>query len=367
MRRFIDSSKVSVVTVTSGFSRELDVEQESGILSFFKSEVKKQKLNYVNVGTGIIIDNYGHVVTRSSIVLGADYHTVSLASGREIDAQFVGHDPETGISVLKLIAEMEFKPASLASSDEISAGSGTVMIGNSLGVFPSIFLGTVNGVMADGMIQVSINLNPGSNGSPIYDFNGQVIGLVVGRLSVAQNLSQPYSAFHYNEPTLAYPVRWIARIAEDIIQYGKVRKGWLGVVGYHDGSKPTIREIKENSPAEDAGLVEGDVIVRYSQRDVNSISELMRLVEWTPPGNRVSIEFLRGEQLIQKEIEIGEKKVQAARPVAATRLSRFSGASERNTAPADVRDLIKKNRSLELRIDYLEKEVGKLKELLEAK
>jgi S1-C subfamily serine protease len=368
IRRFIDSSKVSVVTVTSRFSREVNVEQESGILSFFKSSVKKQPLSYINVGTGIIIDGQGHVVTRSSIVLGAEYNSVTTADGRELEAEFVGYDPETGFSVLKLAGNGGFKPANLGAAMENSPGSTTIMIGNSLGVFPSIFLGTVNGVMQDGMIQVSVNLNPGGNGSPIYDLQGNVIGLVAGRLNVQQNFSPSSTGFHYNEPTLAYPIKWIKRVADDIIAHGHVRKGWLGVVGYYDGSRPKVREIKEDSPAQQAGLVKGDVIVKYSSQNITDISDLVRLVETTSPGKRVAIEFLRGDQVFQKEIEIGEKTMAREELPTLDRLGRTRvQPSEQETNQTDFRGLMERNRVLEIRINYLEKEIEKLKSLLKSK
>ncbi|MCG8606507.1 trypsin-like peptidase domain-containing protein, partial [bacterium] len=368
IRRFIDSSQVSVVTVTSRFSQEVDVEQESGILSFFKSSVKKQPLSYINVGTGIIIDDQGHVVTRSSVVLGSEYNSVTTADGRELEAEFIGYDPETGFSVLKLAGDGGFKPASLAAAVEIIPGSTTIMIGNSLGVFPSIFLGTVNGVMQDGMIQLSVNLNPGGNGSPIYDLKGNVIGLVAGRLNVQQNFTATSTGFHYNEPTLAYPIKWIKRVADDLIAYGHIRKGWLGVVGYYDGNRPKVREIKVDSPAEQAGLVKGDIIVKYSSHAITNISELVHLVETTRPGMRVAIEFLRGDQVLQKEIEIGEKSIAS---VILPALDRSAGiqrpSDEQETNQTDFRSLIERNRVLEIRINYLEKEIEKLKSLLKSK
>ena len=369
IKQLIDSSKVSVVTVTSRFSHDIYVEKESGILSFFKTEFEKQELTYVNVGTGIVVDASGHILTRSSIVLGADSNTITLTDGTEIPVDFVGHHESSGFAVLKRSDSGDLRPAHFGNSDAVVPGSGIVMIGNSLGVLPSVAIGAVNVIMSDGTMQISANLNPGNNGSPILNFQGEVIGLVAGRLNVEENLPQYYSGLHYNESTLAYPINWIKRIADEIIQFGYVRKGWLGVVGYRDGKKPKIKEIKKNSPAHQAGLIEGDIILSYSSTVINNIAELAHLVESTRPGNRVPVEFMRADQVLRKEIEIGEKAVPKrsyAQDFRTRSGARIDGIG--NPLPQQrIGDLLERNHLLELRINYLESELEKLKSLIESK
>ena len=97
--KLIDSSKTSVVTVASRFSHEVSLETESGILSFFKTEAPKQSLSSINIGSGIVFDEAGHILTRSSIVAGAESNLITFSNGTEAPAIFVGHDPETGFAV----------------------------------------------------------------------------------------------------------------------------------------------------------------------------------------------------------------------------------------------------------------------------
>ncbi len=369
IHKLIDSSKVSVVTIASRFSQEIYVKKESGILSFFKNEVQKQALSYINIGTGIILDKSGHILTRSSIVWGAESNTVTLANGKEVSADFIGHDPETGFAVIKQSGNENLKPAKLGKMDEINPGSLIVMIGNSLGVFPSIDFGVINGIRNDGIIQISANLIPGNNGSPIFNFSGEVVGLVAGRLNVQNNLPTLINDHQYTETTLAYPINWIKRIAEDIIEFGHIRKGWLGVVGSYDGHQPKIRQIKENSPAKKAGLIEGDVIVKYSNRAVKDMTELVHLVEMTTPGQIVTIEFNRVGQMLQTEIEIGEKIVKNAPDFEYKRTGQIdntmignSGLSVTQQSPTNS---FERNQFFLMRINYLEKEIAKLKEMIE--
>ncbi|MFQ5770615.1 MAG: S1C family serine protease [bacterium] len=367
--KLIDSSKVSVVTVASRFSQEVYIEKESGILSFFKTEVQKQAISYVNIGSGIILDDSGHILTRSSIVWGAESNIVTIANGKELSAEFVGHDPETGFAVIKQIDDENLKPAKLGNFDGITPGSLIVMIGNSLGVFPSIDFGVINGIRDDGMIQISTNLNPGNNGSPIFNLSGEVIGLVAGRLNVQHSMFEPVQGYNYTETTLAYPIDWIKKIAQDIIQFGYVRRGWLGVVGYHDTGKPKIRKIKENSPAQQAGLNEGDIIVKYSNIEVKSISELVHLVEYTPPGQTVAIEFNRSGEMLRAEIAIGERSIQNTYDLGFIPNNPTRNILLDKTSTSTIRgypaDLIERNKFLEMRINDLEKELNKLKKMIE--
>lgn len=356
--KLIDSSKTSVVTVASRFSHEISPETESGILSFFKAEAPKQSLSYINIGSGIVFDEAGHILTRSSIVAGAESNLVTFSNGLEAPAIFVGHDPETGFAVLKVQTEY-LTPARLGDSNNIMPGAWNLMIGNSLGVYPSVVFGSINGFRNDGMIQISANLNPGNNGSPILNTKGEVIGLVAGQMSPRQSLTDSFSDNDFRATILAYPINWIKKIAEDIIQYGYVRHGWLGVIGEPEGWKAKIKEIKKNSPAQQAGLVEGDVVVRFSGKMVNSISELARLVRYTPPGQTVPVEYLRGEQTMYSNIKIGEwqihdKKAEPGLP---------AEKPEENLILTDQ----EQNHWILSKISELEKELKQLKKLIETR
>lgn len=363
----IEATKQSVVTVTSNFSHEVSVEKESGIFSFFKSEIQKKALSYINIGSGVIYDEAGYILTRSSIVLGADANTITFADGAQTPAQFVGHDPETGLAVLRVEAD-SLVPARMAKSDDLVVGSWSFMIGNSLGVYPSITFGSVNGLRKDGMIQLSAQVNPGNNGSPIINMDGEVVGLVAGQLKPSGQVSDFFTN-EYQTPTLAYPINWVKRIADDIIQYGYVRKGWLGVVGYRDG-QPKISEIRQGSPAQKAGLTVGDMITKFASQEVRSISELARLVEYTSPGTTVSLEYVRDNEARTIQIKVGKKtpadsNMTSANSVAARQPALNSSSIHIQPGNANLQ-LLQQNELLEKRVRALEQELAKLRKAIEA-
>lgn len=365
----IDSSKVSVVTVASKISQEVYVEKDNSILSFFKTEVEKKAVTYINIGSGIIFNDEGHIITRSSIVWGSESNTVTLSNGKEYPAKFVGHDPETGFAIIKIAGD-DLKPAYFGNSDFIAPGSWIVMIGNSFGVFPSIVFGSINGLRNDGIIQISANLDPGNNGSPIFNTKGEVIGVVVARLNTYQGVPESLGGYNFSQTILAYPINWIKRIAQDIIQYGHVRKGWLGVVGYHDGMKLKIRKVNDNSPAHKAGLTVGDVIVKYSGKEINNITELAHLVEYTIPGETVTLDYRRAGKLFNVDITIGEKSVEGDSVSVDFRKFPISSTIINKTVKPQPQNYpinwIERNQRLEKRIVKLEKEIEKLKRMIES-
>ena len=363
----VKSASQSVVTVTAHFSEEVVVETDRGVLSLFGSEKETRALSYVNVGSGVILNEQGHVITRSSVVWGAGHSTVRFADGAEVEAAFVGRDVETGLAVLK-IDSSAVVPANFADSDELEVGMLNFVLGNAMGVFPAITFGAVNGMRPDGMIQLSANLHPGTNGSPVINFHGEVIGLVAGQLSTFDAVSG-YRHDILTQPTLVYPINWVRHVADDIAQYGYVRKGWLGVVGYHDGARPKISQIKKDSPAEHGGLTKGDVILRFSYQEVNSIAQLAHLVERTPPGQTVALEYLRDGVVTSTQVKLAEKDNGARTaednggPQAPSSAPVY--AMPMQDSPDAVFRLLQKNEVLEQRVSQLEKELLRIGKLLE--
>ena len=130
---------------------------------------------------------------------------VTFSNGVESPAIFVGHDPETGFAVLKTQIEYLI-PARLGDSNNIVPGAWNLMIGNSLGVYPSVVFGSINGIRNDGMIQISANLNPGNNGSPILNTKGEVVGLVAGQMNPRESLTNSFLDYDFHATILAYPM-----------------------------------------------------------------------------------------------------------------------------------------------------------------
>ncbi len=359
LQSLIDSTKQSVMTVTATFSQVV-IEEGAGLFPFFRTPSGKRPVTFTNIGTGVVFDQLGHVITRSSIVTGAESIMLTMADGRQFQADFVGHDYATGIAVLKTGA-LNLQPMAFSSADEILPGSFSVIIGNSLGVYPSVALGMVNGLRNDGLLQVSASLLPGNNGSPLISLNGELIGLLAGQLNSNPGFFIPSMVFQNNATVVAYPVGWIKRIGEDLIELGYVRKGWLGIVGAHEGPHPEIGEIRPDSPAQKAGLVAGDIILKFSHKDVNSISELARVVEFTVPGTRIQIEYMRGSLHAETTVAVGEKSREdwpenSWNRVEGVPIMDAGNQEESGAAPARMQ--------LERRLNQLELELLELRKLI---
>lgn len=361
IRQLIESNKNSVVTVASSFAH-ISEENRASAATF--DEFSYNGESYINIGTGIIFDESGYVLTRSSVVLGAESNIVQLATGEELPATFTGHDPETGFAIIK-INYNGLTPSKLGNSSNVTAGSLGLILGNSMGVHLSVLFGMVNGIRPDGMIQLSVSLNPGNNGSPLFNIKGKVIGLVAGSIDVQESFSLSSFSQDLHSTSLVYPINWIKKIANDLIQFGYVRKGWLGVVGYHDGWKPKIREIIKNSPAQQAGLVEGDIIAKFASKDVYSMAELVRLVELTPPGQIVTLEYMRSGEIMQANVKIGEK-AQSKLSSRASLTEVVAPYNNYQNKDAVLTKLIQASHWYEQRILKLEEELQKLRKKIDS-
>jgi serine protease Do len=345
----------SVVTVSASFSHEVPAQSDGGLLSLFKKETERKSVSYVNIGSGLIIDTSGHVITRSSIVMGAREIQVERSGGKNTTAMLVADDPESGFSLLRIEAQ-GIVPARFGDSDNILLGSWNLMVGNSLGVFPSVVFGSISGISDDGLIHFTANLNPGNNGSPLINMDGEVVALVAGRMTAADGGTGIPSV---STAGMAYPINWIKKIVGDLVADKPVQKGWLGVVGYHDGHNTRIRDIKADSPAQKAGLQPGDVIVSFNRQEVKSVMELARLVRYSSPGHEVMVGYLRDGEPAETSVLMGEK-ISAS----ATQVSK-SPPDNHIRAEQPVADIADQHEMLELRIRMLENEVRKLRKLIE--
>lgn len=359
--QLIDSCKVSVVTVAARFSSEANVEKETGLLSLFKSAETRPAVTSINVGTGIIFDRQGYILTRSSIVVGSESTTVTLIDGQEIPAQFVGSDPESGFAVIQ-IENNNLKTANWGDSEQVNPGAWILVVGNSIGAFPTVTMGALNGIRNDGLFQITANLNLGSNGSPVFNLSGAVVGLVAGRLTPPYLLPDMLAGQNDYELFVAYPINWIKKVANDLIEFGKVRRGWIGAFGNYGNNGLTISRIKDKSPAQQSGLLVGDVITKISNKSISSISQIARLVEYSAPGQLVPVEFIRDEQVQKVSIEIGEKLHHKS----ASPTTESTETMVYFDWPANF-DAIEKNQALENRIEQLERELEKMKKVVESK
>ena len=267
-------------------------------------------------GTGFIFHDHGHVATNHHVVAGADEVTVTLHDGREFEAKVVGTDPDTDLAVLEIFPDEPLPYVEFADSEKVRVGDPVVAIGNPFGLGGSVTAGIVSadGRMIgagryDDFLQIDAPINRGNSGGPTFNLEGKVVGI--------------NTAIH--SPTggnvgigFAIPANQAKRIIEDLHEDGKVDRGWLGVhiqgldedlansLGLDEAEGALVAQVTPDSPAASAGFKQGDVILSYGGKQIESLRDLTSAVADTTAGTEVDVVVWRdgSEQTI--EVEIGQ-------------------------------------------------------------
>jgi serine protease Do len=244
------------------------------------------------VGTGIIIDNNGYIVTNNHVVDGAQSVTVIINDGRSFNAVKVNGDPYTDLAVIQIDAK-NLQVAEIGSSKTLLVGEGVVAVGNALALEggPTVTSGIVsyigrsimepNGNVLNDLIQTDAAINPGNSGGPLLNMSGQVIGINTAVASQAENIGFAIAI------TPALPV------IEQLVHQGRIIRPYLGVGLYTTTDGVAITSVEPGSPAELAGLEVGDIITQFAGQKVTTASELRQAIISAHIGDKVEIDFLR--------------------------------------------------------------------------
>ena len=253
------------------------------------------------LGSGVVITSDGYIITNNHVVEDADDVKVSIGeSSKRYEAKVVGRDPGSDIAVLKIEAS-NLSPATIGDSDQLEVGDVVLAIGNPFGVGQSVSRGIVSalsrgmgmGVFED-FIQTDAAINPGNSGGALLDTDGRVVGINSAILS----RSGGFAGVGF-----AIPINLVRFVAEQIVNTGKVERGFLGVrpqeltdeltsqFGTEKGA--LIAEVTEDSPAEKAGIKTGDVVMKVNTTEIRDARHLLLTVSKLAPGSEVSVELLR--------------------------------------------------------------------------
>lgn len=271
------------------------------------------------VGTGVIWSADGKVVTTASLISDDDQVTVALSDGSKLPAKVLGIDDQYNLALLK-VDRAGLTAIRLGNSDLAKAGSWVTVIGNSYGLASSVNLGLMSGIREkDSLMQLSAGVAPGNSGGPVLNTNGEMIGMVYGRMSNPMDLG-PLSVFGedrkksiavfssplempISETSLAIPSNKLQSVCLDLEKYGTRKKGFLGVVisDLSDKEKKDLKlsiglrieDVVEDSPAEKAGAKDGDLILEFNGKKVTSTKEFRAMVADLRPGAKVSFKIKR--------------------------------------------------------------------------
>ena len=271
----------------------------------------------VGIGSGIIISSQGHIVTNYHVVKDAIGVSVNLDDGRKKVVSLVGYDQETDLAVLKVDLD-GLIPAEFDSSEDLEPGDIVMAIGSPFGRDQSVSLGIVSAlvfipVSSRIQIQTDAAINEGNSGGPLINTEGKVVGLSQITLSSAGG---GQTGINY-----AIPVNSVKKIVEEIINYGKVKRNWLGINGVellesiHRANFPDVPfgegifvdSVETDSPADKAGLQHQDYIMKFNGQDVNGMSSFYQIFHKVPIGASVEVEFYRNGKMMKTQIDLKEK------------------------------------------------------------
>lgn len=286
---------------------------------FFKDLPKRPQ---VGTGSGVIISSDGYIVTNNHVVKDAKSISVTLNDKRKFTAELIGTDPLTDLAVIKIDAK-NLTPAYLGNSDNIKVGQWVLAIGNPLGLTSTVTAGIISALGRGGLrliqdsygiedfIQTDAAINPGNSGGALVDLSGAVIGI---------NTAIASRTGYYQGYGFAIPINIVKTVTKDLIEYGKVKRGYIGVqirevdnatakaLGLEKTQGVIVESLVEGGAAKDAGIEEGDIILSIDERDVFKPNDLQSYVASKHAGDKVRLKVFRNGKTLEKEITLRPRK-----------------------------------------------------------
>lgn len=272
-----------------------------------------------SLGSGVVIDPSGQIMTNHHVIDDAASVRVQLADGRVADAKVVGRDPDTDLALLEI--DLPNLPAiRLGRSDQLAVGDVVLAIGNPIGLSQTVTQGIVNAVGRDQLglatyenfIQTDAPINVGNSGGALINTRGELVG--INTAVIARNLGVEGIGF-------AIPVNLVRGVVSEIVTRGRVLRGWIGIAADTltdadrerlgiDKDGVLITGLASDGPAQRAGLRPGDVVVKFNDKVASTAREVLIGIADTSPGQTVSLEVLRGGQRGQARVSVEESPQQ---------------------------------------------------------
>lgn len=305
---------------------------------FFRGmEPQQQRRETRSLGSGVVIDaSEGYIVTNHHVVEGADEIAITLHNGKQYDARVVGSDPEADIAVLKVDGK-DLTALPFADSENLRVGDFVVAVGNPFGLGQTVTSGIVSALGRTGLgiegyenfIQTDASINPGNSGGALVNLKGELVGMNTAIIAAggAGNVGIGF----------AIPINMVRQIVDQLIEFGEVRRGMLGVVmqnltpdlakafGLELDQGVVISQVIEKSAAEKAGLKAGDVVLSINETPIKSASSMRNIVGLMRIGDKMDIVVIRDNKKIDLQAKLKEADTQA---VEGNRLNeRLAGAT----------------------------------------
>jgi serine protease Do len=309
---------VNVNTVSRGPAGRTPIEEFFGDEFFrrFFGDVPEREQMQRSLGSGVIVDPSGVVLTNAHVVERASEIEVVTAEGKKHKAKLVGVDRRTDLAVMRLQGGGPYPAATLGDSEKMKVGDWVLAIGSPFGLQQTVTAGIISAKGRsigqgpfDDFLQTDAAINPGNSGGPLVNMAGEVIGINSAILSRSGgNVGIGF----------AIPANMAKRIFTELVAKGKITRGWLGVsiqpltpelakgFGLKEPRGVLISDVVQDSPADKAGIVAGDIVTEFDKKKVDSPQDLQKVVALTTPGKGVPIKVWRDRSEKALEIKIGE-------------------------------------------------------------
>jgi len=281
----------------------------------FNQQQTPQKRKSTALGSGFVISEDGIVITNNHVIQGSEGILVRFTNDKEYEAKLIGTDPVSDIAVLKINSKDKFKPVPLGDSGKARVGDWVLAIGNPFGLGGTVTSGIISAINRDinmgrydNFIQTDASINQGNSGGPLFNLQGEVVGINTAIFS--QSGGSVGIGF-------AIPSNFAKNVIDQLQKYGETRRGWLGVriqvvtqeiadsLGMKEAIGALVADVNENSPAQKAGLKDGDVIIEFNGIKIDTMRKLPKVVGEAPVGKAANIKIWRDKKVLSKTVVLG--------------------------------------------------------------
>jgi len=292
----------------------------------FFGDIPEREYKQMGLGSGVVIDPEGYILTNEHVVSGADKITVTLSDGREFKGELKGTDPRSDLAIIK-VNSRSLPVAKLGDSGGLKIGQWVVAIGNPFAFAlqnpePTVTVGVISALHRSlgrilerdrdysDLIQTDAAINPGNSGGPLVNLKGEIVAINVAIFSTSGG---------YQGIGFAIPINSAKIIMKRLIEGKKILYGWLGVTvqdltdnltkyfGLPDKNGVLVAKVLANGPAQKAGMKEGDIIKSFNNKPINNVKELLGIVGKAEVGKKVTATVIRDKKELNLEIQVGER------------------------------------------------------------
>ena len=289
--------------------------EEDDFFKRFFENAPERDFKQQSLGSGFIISSDGYIFTNNHVVEKATKIRVKLATGKEYDAEVKGKDPSTDIALIKINPDNSLPVVKLGNSDKLRIGDWIFAIGNPYGLEHTVTAGIVSAkgrVIGSGpydnFIQTDASINPGNSGGPLFNLEGEVIGINTAIVAQAHGIG------------FAIPINTAKSILDDLKSKGSVSRGWLGIsvqditddiaanMKLKNVKGALVGQVFEGDPADKAGVKTGDIIIEIAGKKIQNTQDLLRIVAALKAGEKAPVKLIRDGQEKKIDVIIGERK-----------------------------------------------------------